>query len=401
MIDSRQVALPSKTKVPLYATNAKFVGFGRVGSVQRLHDELAGILGVPAGRILLADSASNALYVQLTDFRSTHRGEVRIATPSYNCTSVIDAIDSADCVPVLYDIGLDVQPTQQAIEFIVAQKCQMVVWPNFYGTRLRNEEHLKLLKEQGVQILFDEAQSFPISYDAIQEQAKKYAYAVLFSFGRSKPVGGTGGGGLYMVSDQIASIGMQHDNFWHIFRQNKLYVRQVLEQKMCQRAPGMATKFGIHPDRQYVSLLERMEAQKPVLYTGHQPISSVSAQHALHNLQRIKKNVQHIEQHQAFVASLPGESTRFMQGVVGYPAIVALCVPAEKRYELSEELAQKGIQTRWYYQPLASISRYSTVASQAGELTEQVSGSILIVPFGRWHTKAQKEYVLEVLTSVL
>ena len=401
-IDPRFPRPPKKMRVPLYPNAGRILGFCTPRSFDRFLAAFADLLHAKRDQIICADSASNALYVQLANYKSRSKKDtVKIALPAYNCTSVIDAVVSAGCEPVLVDVGTDTHPTKKAIDYMIKQDCDMFLWPNFFGTRRRDEQQLSKLKKAGIHIVFDEAQSFPFSYDTIASQVEEYAYAVLISFGRSKPLAGCGGGALYVVSDSVASTNAVKATWGRALKENVRYCLEASMQAARWRFPRLASAIFPAKKRRYRALDVQQAHTTAVQYKAHAPMKVLQAQIALKNLASLKaRAARHAADYTVFTQALRERSASFalfLDHIEGFPAIAALSVDPDRRHLIMEWFTSRGIQVRWYYLPLHMIQRYSSCMQQPHLRADVISASVLIVPFSWSHTAKQKQAVLKAI----
>lgn len=399
-MDTRFPPPPRKVNVPLYPIKAKIIGISHKSDYSSLIDTILKTLCTSRDHVLVADSASNALYSHLATYNHSQDKDIKVALPAFNCTSLVDSIISSGCVPIFLDMDENLNLTKDAVEFVVQHKCDFIIWPNYFGTRVRDVKLLNILKQHKIKIIFDEAQSFPLMYSDIEEQVNDYAHALIVSFGYNKAVAGTGGGAIYLPNKQDLLV--KNDNQENFIGLNNLikYQSKIVEQKIRWSLPRIALILTPTKVRQYTDLKILLESQPSTTFKRHEPITQINTHNALMNFRKLSKNSRHIEDYKILKNTLMSQSSytlSYLEGIRGFPSIVALKLNVGDRHKIMELFSKKGIQVTWYYYPLSMINRYKSYVSQDDTNSYQIASTIMILPFNWHHTQKQKTAVISAI----
>lgn len=403
-MDTRFPPPPAPVRVPLYPQYGHLPPLRRSSTAHHVRTELARELRVSPDDIVLANSASNALFVWLQSLPDTQQPR-KIALPSFNCLSLIQAVISAGWTPVFLDLTTNMTVDMAAAKYAVKTGCQLVVWPNYFGARQRDEAILRYLKRHKVGVVFDDAQAFPFGTAGAYSDVEQYATAVLMSFGNSKPLAGLGGGAIYVskAHDAFRTLHDQHnDQLEHVARWP--YIKRAVMQRLLWRFPRLAQVW--HLPKRWTKLDELLEATAGDHHeTAYQPMTDLQAAILYRNLRRWRLcQSQHQRRYQALLDTLhtiPDIHETYLKDVVGVPSIVALNVAPGKRYEIFEKLSQYGIQTTWYYFPLHCLSEYSYYETQPMRNTLAIAERIVILPLQWGHNARHHKWLLAALRALL
>lgn len=153
-------------------------------------DELGQLLGAP--RLRLYGSGTSALAAALKAILSVKQYEKpEVLLPAYTCPELVSAIIFSGATPVL----LDLDPSCPWINLDDLQRkitdCTVaVIAVNLFGIPERFEQIRSVIRNRGIVLIEDGAQSFPASRRHIQWRGDM----TILSFGRGKPVSLLGGG---------------------------------------------------------------------------------------------------------------------------------------------------------------------------------------------------------------
>lgn len=396
-MDTRFPPLPKRIVVPLYPNKAKLPIRVKLNVQRLLRESIASEMNINKEDILFADSASNALYVYLSHYKKTAIGaKLKLALPAYNCPEILNAILSAGYQPVFLDIDNELSISEGAVDFTIRHECDFILWPNYFGPRIRDERILKKLAEHNINIIFDEAQSFPLMYDKILLQIKKYASVVLISFGHNKPLSGVGGGALYAKNFKPVDCNDQ-ESFSII---NLAYYQyKALAQKVMLLSPSTFNRYLIN-NKKYYSKLDDLLNNCPLeVHNKHVRIGFMASYYAYRNIIEMRnKYSEHLKDYEEFKKNIKRTGTEldlYLRTVLGFPSIMALSISGHQRYEIFEELSTNKIQSTWYYYPLNSIQKNKKFISQKTPNTKKISSSIIIIPFSWHHKKYLKKKVIK------
>ena len=402
MIDTRFPPLPRRVVVPLYTQKTKLPLIAGSISIQRLSDLLESILGVKASSFVLANSASVALYGYL---KSLDRPNIKVALPSFSCQNLVEAVIQAGCTPVFIDIGAKGEITLKSAKFAVRKGCSFFILPSYFGSRKASGRVIKVLQQGNVAIIFDEAQSFPGSNKAHDLGYYDEAVVVLFSFGYSKGVAGTGGGLLYMprpdkAFNAVKQLTEQESSA------NSDYIQRIMKyivELMYLRFPKIIIKLGLKGN--YYNRLDLLLEESSAPKLSKIGIYSSDARTAYKNLKRRSKVFEaHTSDWEDLVKAISvsfGTSAMSLLGEIdGVPNIVAICINPLKRFQLLSDLSRKHIQSTWYYYPLSANKEYSKYPCEELIYTPKISSSVVILPFQWCHKTRQRKYLIQVIKEL-
>ncbi|MCH9608825.1 MAG: hypothetical protein S4CHLAM45_07370 [Chlamydiales bacterium] len=354
MIDTRFPPQPKYLDVPLYPP-IESVG----PSTSSLKDTVAAHYDVDRSQILLQRSGSAALMLFLK-WLKTQMKKCKVALPAFSCCELCHAVLAAGCEPLFLDFTPTLTLDEKSIDFAASEECIALIWPQLFEERL-----FAYLKRTKMIVINDEAQLFPLSHPNACRGAVS-----LFSFGRSKRLGGVGGGGI-CVHDQMIKIHEIEsiENKQFVEKQTKPPLKQHLDQ-----------------------LLEAYPFIKRALIHG--PISNEQSSIATAHLKNyLEKREEWIESVTLLKRVIPPNFRPLMRSK--NPAIATLCV--KDRYQVSTKLATLGIQTTWYYFPLNRLSFLSNYPSEKTPYTDEIAKKILILPFQWRHPNHQKRRLFNAL----
>ncbi len=404
-MDTRFPPQPKRIKVPLYPQLGKLIPASVLNKNNSLMDLMSQILGMNKDKIILANSASDALYEFLRIVRVDRNKKLLVGMPSFNCIDVAEAVVAAGCTPVFTDIDKSLMMTEKNIDFMIAQKCEYFIWPNFFGARHRDRMFAEKLIKNNIKIILDEAQSFPFYYDEIKPFVDKYAHLVLISFGHSKPISGVGGGAIFMNQPNTS---FQKMKGYPEESRNEAYfnlVKKVMKQRINWRSPRIAKKLAINPKREKkleVLLNQRIGKKK------YDPISRYQSQVAYKNLKTInsKKFIQsysmRYEKLNKLLKSKEGSvGLNYLNQVIGEPASIALSLDPNRRYEIFTRFSNQSIETTWYYYPISLLDKYRKYPCETIINTIGISSSIIIIPFRWQHSNRQINRLIDSLKVIL
>lgn len=390
-LDSRYAPQPESLKVPLYP-EADIVEPGPENTKVELAlgKELSLSLGVNPDSLILGTSASSLIRAYIAHKVSDERANELVAVPHYSCQSLIDAVIDGGGVPVFYDIEPDARVAQKGIDYAIRAGCSIFVWPTFFGASERNGELVSELRQAQINTIFDDAQADLFSAGAQQTRSQvQRDEIVAYSFGKSKLLASSGGGSLY------GPLGSDYS--------------PVIRDLVLQAKPGQSSlqeSVGHNQEPQFVfdtqdALLEsRAHEGSPNLR-----MSELDAVNALRSLNRyLMIHQEHQERYRylrdVLVKTFGETSLHFLQDIDNAPSILAIKVPANRRYEIMVRLSEEGVQSTWYYYPIHRISRYRDYPAQDDIGAIEVAGSIIMLPFQWKHTDEQVDTLARAINKL-
>lgn len=384
MIDARFPPQPEQVNVPLYPTKEIVLPNEPSTSEAALSVALQEAFSCEPAQLVVGESASSLLRTYLYQTSETNDG-LRVGIPAYCCQSVVDAVIDSGSNPVFYDIAADTSLTAEAVEFLAAEGCEICVWPTFFGSRERDQKLVDRLHEVGISIVYDEAQADMLSdLGSNTRRRLETGDIAIYSFGASKMLAGTGGGALYerYISDEVEGV------------RNSVSSEPMPE-------PAQAHSIAIPHQRNLATLLELRE------YEGspNVRINPYDAAFALNQLdeytqaRRDSHDAAYEELRQTIAENFGIKTLSLMEGIEGTPAIVALNIAAEDRYDFMARLSSQAVQTTWYYYPINRISRYRDYPAQRDAGSAAVAESVVVLPFQWTHTDAHRDQLLKALIA--
>ena len=308
---------------------------------------------------LQSGTASLALAMRTASVRAGVAGPPEVILPAYGCPDLVAAANHAGLRPVLADIGSeDPGYDLDALRAALSPRTVAVVAVNFLGIRERLEALREILQRSPqVTLIEDNAQWFPEHNDA-----RLHGDAVVFSFGRGKPVSLLGGGALLMRNSMAASLG------------------EAMATVMTTAAEGEVTAPPDARVRAYNLLrnpwLFPLASRNPLLKLGrtrYRPLDRVVPLDARRR-ELLPANIQHyrkgpgstvwqavdslVDPSRSLAKRLAGRAGRLLR----YPV---LCAHARERDAWLARLRQEGLgASAMYERPLAQIEGVTITAGQ-------------------------------------
>ena len=138
----------------------------------------------------LCGSGSLALEIALRACGVSPGDEVII--PTFCCTSVVPPVISVGAVPVLADIGEELNVTAETVEAVLSKKTKAVIVPHLFGNPVDIPAIIELAVAKDIRIIDDAAQALGATVNS--EHVGTFGNAGILSFGSEKVCFGIGGG---------------------------------------------------------------------------------------------------------------------------------------------------------------------------------------------------------------
>jgi dTDP-4-amino-4,6-dideoxygalactose transaminase len=397
-IDLRQNRNPDRVRIPLYPVTGFFPYKTAVKSFYSksgsLNDPVCDAFGASAQQVVLGDCGTAVLVYWLEWLRIQNGGELTVALPAFFCGYTAVAIRNIGVRVVLLELSEAFQFSHASVDFASQQGCNVLIWPNYFGYHLRDQNMLKKAREMGMLVVFDDAHTFPpagpCSYQLPQE-------ITLFSFAQNKPIAGNGGGGMYFPDPAMAS------SMNRFIEQNKSVrkpiwaavlddAKNVIQTRIRWRSHQHAKRLGLNrpwPLDQSSSPVPRLtDAPFPALNHYQSEIASL----------RWRMRSEAMPAHSECVANLQAEilklwgpvRVRMLAPTCDVPAMFVIRVPSQLRYKLSVALASQGIQTTWYYYPLHRLASFQDCPCEPMPVSDQLASELLMLPCQWVHTKLRQ-----------
>lgn len=377
LIDTRLCPFDSPPRVLLYP-DRDFVTIERScpSSELEFRTEIANQFSVPAEQVHFARSGSSALKGFLAMLCGNF-SEYRVALPSFCCHEVYTTLTSAEVAPVLYDLnGLGELETKTLFQ-LKELGVSLVIWPQYFAEKERSSEIFLVAQQLEMQLLLDEAQTFPFAKP--HRPPKAPCVASLVSFGRSKKLNGESGGAI-VVHD--SSMNQEFERF--------PFDSAAVSSGGCRGARRSFDKLDL--------LLENIE----VPYVSYEPLDPKQLARAYYFFNEYQKAQAELEQRAALLRhfateGLGVESLALLGGEDSLPSVFALKVSPSERFPIMARLKARGVQSTWFYFPLHLQSRSAGAVKLPAEGSLELSASVLIVPFRQGHRLDELSYVGEAL----
>ncbi len=147
-------------------------------------DKLGVQEAVPCG------SGKLALEIALRACRVVEGDEVVI--PTFCCTTVVLPILAVGALPVLADIGADLNLTAETVAAVLTEKTTAVIVPHLFGNPADISAIIKLVSTRGIRVIDDAAQALGATVGG--QSVGSFGDAGIVSFGDEKVCFGLGGG---------------------------------------------------------------------------------------------------------------------------------------------------------------------------------------------------------------
>jgi perosamine synthetase len=190
-------------------------------AISELRSVLIETLGVEDA--LLCGSGSLALEVALHACGVGQDDEVIL--PAFCCSAVVPPILGLGALPVLTDIGAELNLTVDTVEAALTRKTKAIIVPHLFGNPAEIGAIVELARAKNIRVIDDAAQALGADIDG--RPVGSFGDAGIVSFGNEKICFGLGGG--VVVSNQrelldYGALNLSPAQFIHILR--KLVVTQ-------------------------------------------------------------------------------------------------------------------------------------------------------------------------------
>jgi len=389
-IDLQNIRYPDcPVRMPLYPLAGHFSGKSAIRSFfysksDVLNNLICCVFGSSAQQVLLGESGTATLVYWLEWLQLQNGGRLSVALPSFFCEETALAIRDQGSHIVLLELSEDLQLSHASIDFAIQHGCNVLIWPNYFGYRLRNQNILRKARENSILVVFDEAHTFPpaqpCSYELPQE-------ITLFSFGVNKPLAGISGGGMYFPDPVMAS---QINNFIESKRRSW---RSMFMAVTDDTKNVVYTRLRwISP--QFASLIRPKHIASSVPHISDTPFPAMNHYHSEVAVARWRLRRETMPAHLEYVAVLQSEvlklwstfSVSMLSPTCDVPAMFTIRAPSKIRYSLSEALREQGIQTAWHFYPLHRLTSFQDCPREAMPVSDQLASEVLTLPCQWAHT---------------
>jgi dTDP-4-amino-4,6-dideoxygalactose transaminase len=156
--------------------------------VQRLQSSVMATLGVEDA--VLCGSGSLALEFALR-VCGVGRGD-EVVIPTFCCTAVVPPILAVGAVPVLADVGAELNITAETVEAALTKKTKAVIVPHLFGNPADIGAIIDLVRGRNIRVIDDAAQALGATIE--EQPVGSFGDVGILSFGSEKICSGLGGG---------------------------------------------------------------------------------------------------------------------------------------------------------------------------------------------------------------
>jgi len=164
-----------------------------------LQSSLSAQLGV--AHALLCGSGSLALELALRACGVRHGDEVVI--PTFCCSAVVAPIVALGAVPVLADVGRELNLTVEAVAAALTRKTKAIVVPHLFGNPAEIDAIVEFVSEKHIRVIDDAAQALGATIEG--RPVGSFGDIGILSFGAEKVCFGLGGGAVVATQRDFLS----------------------------------------------------------------------------------------------------------------------------------------------------------------------------------------------------
>lgn len=393
-IDLRLNRHPDRVRIPLYPFTGSFpykiAARSFCSRSNGLNDLVCDTFGASAQQAVLGDCGTAVLVHWLEWLRLQNGGPLTVAVPSFFCADTAVAIRDNGIRIVFLEISEAFQLSHASIDFAIQQGCKVLIWPNYFGYRLRDQNVLKRAKEKGMLVVFDEAHTFPPAQPHSHELPQEIT---LFSFGPNKPLAGSGGGGMYFPDFVMA-------NSINRFIERKKSSRKpiwaaVLDDARCVIRTRARWRSYQHAERLGFNRPWPMDPRSdPGPRLSDAPFPALNYYQSEIAALRWQMRRETMPAHSDHVAALQAEVlklwspllVRMLSPTRDVPGMFGIRVASRFRHSLSAALAAQGIQTTWHYYPLHRLALFQDCPCEPMPVSDHLASELLMLPCHWVHT---------------
>lgn len=389
-IDLRDIKYPDcRVRMPLYPLAGSFSSKSAIRSfIYSKSSELKNLIccafGTSTRQVLLGESGTTALVYWLEWLRLQNGGRLSVALPSFFCEETASAIRNQGVRIVLLEISEDLQLSHASVDFAIKQGCNVLIWPNYFGYRLRDQLVLKKARENSLLVVFDEAHTFPPAGPCFYISPQEIT---LFSFGVNKPLAGIGGGGMYFPDPAMAAqvsqfIQSRRSSRKSAFTAVLVDIKNVVHTRLRWISPRVVALIG---SKRTSSPVPRVsDAPFPALNHYH---SEVAAARWSLRRETMPAHAEHVEALQAEILKLWNPlSVSMLPPTCDVPTMFTVRVSSRFRYSLAEALREQGIQTTWHFHPLHHLVSFQDCPREPMPVSDQLASELITLPCQWEHT---------------
>ncbi|MGH7794493.1 MAG: DegT/DnrJ/EryC1/StrS family aminotransferase [Candidatus Binatia bacterium] len=176
---------------------------------------------------ILCGSGSSALELALRACGVGHGDEVII--PAFCCSAIVPPVLALGALPVLADIGEELNLTGETVDAVITKKTRAVIVPHLFGNPADINAIVELARGKNIRVIDDAAQALGATVDG--RSVGSFGDAGIVSFGNEKICFGLGGGAV--VSSRQALLDRDALNL--STAKSSLVMRQLASTQICWR----------------------------------------------------------------------------------------------------------------------------------------------------------------------
>jgi perosamine synthetase len=339
--------------------------------LQRLRSSLLEALGVEDA--VLCGSGSLALEIALRECGVEQDDEVII--PTFCCTAVVPPILAVGAVPVLADVGAELNITAETVDAALTKKTKAVIVPHLFGNPADIGAIVDLVRGRNIRVIDDVAQALGATIEG--RPVGGFGDVGILSFGSEKICSGLGGGVFLSRNVYNLNVGMKPDLRAARF---SLSLRTLLSTLFCRRWR-----------RWTLPLLSRLKAagpdQPPAPYRK-ETMANINAAVAVSLMQTLSENIAARRERVAAYRELFGTEERLtliphQRGSACLTQVVRV-LPKRRGKDSASEIVQAlcraGYEVQGSYVPIHTLSGYQQFVRRSLTHTERVWAELIELP---------------------
>jgi perosamine synthetase len=173
--------------------------------VQRLQSSVMATLGVENAD--LCGSGSLALEIALRACGVGRGDEVII--PTFCCTAVVAPVLAVGAVPVLADVGVELNITAETVNAALTKETKAIIVPHLFGNPAEIGAIVDLTRDENIRVIDDAAQALGATIEG--RPVGSFGDAGILSFGSEKVCFGLGGGVVVYRNKEIPNGAVARD----------------------------------------------------------------------------------------------------------------------------------------------------------------------------------------------
>ena len=339
--------------------------------LQRLQSTLIATLGVEDA--VLCGSGSLALEIALRACGVGQGDEVVI--PTFCCTAAVPPVLAIGAVPVLADVGAELNITAETVEAALTKKTKAIIVPHLFGNPADIGAIVDLTRGRNIRVIDDAAQALGATIEG--RPVGSFGDVGILSFGSEKICSGLGGGVAVSRYKKILNGGVR------------------IDLPAARWFPSLralwATLFCRRWRRWTLPLLSRMSASgpdAPPIPYRRETMANINAAVAVGLMQRLSENIAARRERVAAYRELLGTEERLtliahQRGSACLTQVVRVLPKRrgkDSAAEIVQALCRAGYEVQGSYVPIHTLSGYQQFVRRSLTHTERVWAELIELP---------------------